>query len=98
MEQRLFVGLDVHKRNVSIGLAEDGRTGEVRFLRDIENTPVAVESLICHAWKHFDLRHIIRLLAGDVRCRSRQNSFVFEPVVKPAQRLGLAAPGQVELA
>ena len=46
MEQRLFVGLDVHKRNVSVGLAEDGRTGEVRFLGDIENTPVAVESLM----------------------------------------------------
>ena len=30
MEQKLFVGLNVHKRNVSVGLAEDGRVGEVR--------------------------------------------------------------------
>ena len=46
MEQKLFVGLDVHKRNVSVGLAEDGRTGEVRFLGDFENTPVAIENLM----------------------------------------------------
>ena len=46
MEQRLFVGLDVHKRHVSVGVAEDGRSGEVRFLGDIENTPFAVESLM----------------------------------------------------
>lgn len=46
MEQRIFVGLDVHKRNISVGIAEDGRDGEVRYFGDIENTPVAVEGLL----------------------------------------------------
>lgn len=44
--KRVFVGLDVHKRNVSVGLAEDGRMGEVRFLGDIDNSPATLESLL----------------------------------------------------
>ena len=31
-EVTTFIGLDVHKAIVSVGIAEAGRTGEVRFL------------------------------------------------------------------
>ena len=46
MREKLFVGLDVHKRNISVGVAEEGRTGEVRFLGDIENSPIAINGLL----------------------------------------------------
>jgi transposase len=40
-----FIGLDVHKRSISVAVADDGRTGEVRFLGEIENTPDALSGL-----------------------------------------------------
>lgn len=42
MSGKLFVGLDVHKRSISVAAAEDGRKGEVRFIGDIANTPEAL--------------------------------------------------------
>jgi hypothetical protein len=38
MQTRSFVGLDVHKATISISVAEDGRSGPVRFLGVIPNT------------------------------------------------------------
>ena len=39
---RSFVGMDVHKETISISVAEDGRSGSVRFIGVIPNTPEAV--------------------------------------------------------
>jgi hypothetical protein len=38
MQTRSFVGLDVHKATIAVGVAEDGRNGEVRFLGKMPNT------------------------------------------------------------
>ena len=42
----LFVGLDVHKASIAIGVAEEGREGEVRSHGAIENSPLHVERLL----------------------------------------------------
>lgn len=41
-----FIGLDVHKATVSVGVAEAGRAGEVRFLGEIPNRPAAVARFV----------------------------------------------------
>lgn len=46
MIETLFIGLDVHKRSVSVATAEGFRGGEVSFLGDIENTPDAIARLM----------------------------------------------------
>jgi len=38
-QTRSFVGMDVHKATISISVAEDGRSGSVRFIGVIPNTP-----------------------------------------------------------
>ena len=43
---RSFVGMDVHKETISISVAEDGRSGTVRFIGVIPNTPEAAPSMI----------------------------------------------------
>ncbi len=45
MAETLFIGLDVHKSNISVAVAEDRRGGEIRFIGDIPNTPEAVSSI-----------------------------------------------------
>ena len=37
MNSTIFVGLDVHKKTVSVAVAESGRGGEVRHLGTFEN-------------------------------------------------------------
>jgi hypothetical protein len=42
----LYVGFDVSKAKHAVGIAESGRTGEVRYFGEIEATPAAVEKLV----------------------------------------------------
>jgi hypothetical protein len=41
-----FVAFDVAKTKHAVAVAEAGRTGEVRFLGDVENTPARIERTI----------------------------------------------------
>jgi transposase len=40
------VGLDVHKATIAVALAEETRTGDVRFFGEIPSTPVAMARLV----------------------------------------------------
>ena len=42
----VFVGLDVAKLKNAVAIAEAGRSGEVRYLGEIENTPEATRKLV----------------------------------------------------
>jgi transposase len=44
-EHTLFVGLDVHKKTISVALVDDAAGASVRFYGTIENTPDAVRNL-----------------------------------------------------
>ena len=41
-----FVGFDTSKLRHSVAIADNGRTGEVRFLGEIENTGAATAKLV----------------------------------------------------
>ncbi len=45
MQKTLHVGLDVHKANISITTAEEGRDGEVCFIGTIPNTSMDIAKL-----------------------------------------------------
>jgi len=38
----VFVAFDVAKKKHAVAIAEGGRTGEVRFLGDVENSPLPI--------------------------------------------------------
>src|ERR1700755_866244 len=42
----VFVAFDVAKKKHAVAIAEGGRTGEVRFLGDVENSPLPIERTI----------------------------------------------------
>ena len=52
---RSFVGMDVHKASISISVAEDGRSGPVRFIGAIPNTPEAVGKMAKQLARHGEL-------------------------------------------
>jgi hypothetical protein len=52
---RSFVGMDVHKATISISVAEDGRSGSVRFIGVIPNTPEAVQKMAKQLARHGEL-------------------------------------------
>src|SRR5271170_744872 len=52
---RSFVGMDVHKATISISIAEDGRSGPIRFLGVIPNTADEIAKLAKRLAKHGEL-------------------------------------------
>jgi hypothetical protein len=41
-----LIAFDVAKKNHAVAIAEGGRTGEVRFLSEVENSPLPIERTI----------------------------------------------------
>ena len=54
----VFVAFDVAKKKHAVAIAEGGRTGEVRFLGDVENSPAPIERTIKRLAGRYDRLHI----------------------------------------
>ena len=54
----VFVAFDVAKKKHAIAIAEGGRTGEVRFLGDVENSPLLIERTIKGLADRYDRLHV----------------------------------------
>ena len=52
-----FVAFDVAKLKHAVAVADSGRSGEVRFLGEIENRPAAIERTIKKLGKKYDRLH-----------------------------------------
>jgi transposase len=53
-----FVAFDVAKKKHAVAIAEGGRTGEVRFVGEVENSPAAIERTIKKLGKKYDRLHV----------------------------------------
>jgi transposase len=53
-----FVAFDVAKMKHAVAVAEGGRSGEVRFLGEIENRPAAIDRTIKKLAKRYDRLHV----------------------------------------
>ena len=53
-----FVAFDVAKMKHAVAVAEGGRTGEVRFLGEIENKPATIERTIKKLARRYDRLHV----------------------------------------
>ena len=53
-----FVAFDVAKKKHAVAVAEGGRTGEVRFLGDVENSPLPIERTIKRLTERYDRLHV----------------------------------------
>jgi hypothetical protein len=51
----VFVAFDVAKRKHAVAIAEGGRTGEVRFLGEIENSAATIERVIKRLAGRYDI-------------------------------------------
>jgi transposase len=54
----VLVAFDVAKKTHAVAIAEGGRTGEVRFLGDVENSPLPIERTINRLASRYDRLHI----------------------------------------
>jgi len=54
----VFVAFDVAKKKHAVAIAEGGRTGEVRFLGDVENSSLPIERTIKRLADRYDRLHI----------------------------------------
>lgn len=54
----VYVGVDVAKEKHAVAVAEGGRSGEVRYLGEIEATPAAVERLVRKLEKRYGRLHL----------------------------------------
>ncbi|WP_346016469.1 transposase [Mesorhizobium sp. XAP4] len=53
-----FVAFDVAKKKHAVAMAEGGRTGEVRFVGEVENSPAAIERTIKKLGQKYDRLHV----------------------------------------
>ena len=53
-----FVAFDVAKLKHAVAVADSGRTGEVRFLGEIENKAAAIERTLKKLGKRYDRLHV----------------------------------------
>ena len=56
-DSEVFVGLDVAKARYAVAVAEDGRSGEVRYLGEIDSDPVAVRRMVARLAKRHGQLH-----------------------------------------
>jgi transposase len=63
----VFVAFDIAKKKHAVAIAEGGRTGEVRFLSDVENSPLPIERTIKRSGGRYDRLHIC-FEAGPTGC------------------------------
>src|SRR5690349_18159748 len=54
----VFVAFDVAKKKHAVAIAEGGRTGEVRFMGDVENSPLSIEKTIRRLATRYDRLHV----------------------------------------
>jgi hypothetical protein len=54
----VLVAFDVAKRKHAVALAEAGRTGEVQFLGDVENSPLPIERTIKRLADRYERLHV----------------------------------------
>ena len=55
---KAYVAFDVAKMKYAVAVAEGGRSGEVRFLGEVENRPAAMERMIKKLGKRHDRLHV----------------------------------------
>ena len=63
----VFVAFDVAKKKHAVALAEGGRTGEVRFLGEVENRPGPIERTIKRLAERYGRLHVC-FEAGPTGC------------------------------
>lgn len=51
-EASIFIGLDVAKVKHAVAIAEEGRSGDVRFLGEINADPLSVGRMVTRLEKH----------------------------------------------
>ena len=54
----VFVAFDVAKKKHAVAIAEGGRAGEVRFLGDVENSPLPIERTIKRLADRYERLHV----------------------------------------
>jgi transposase len=54
----VFVAFDVAKKKHAVAIAEGGRTGEVRFMGDVENNPAPIERTIKRLAERYERLHV----------------------------------------
>jgi transposase len=54
----VFVAFDVAKKKHAVAIAEEGRSGEVRFLGDVKNSPLPIERTIKRLADRYDPLHV----------------------------------------
>jgi transposase len=59
----VFVAFNVAKKKHAVAVAEGGRTGEVRFVGEVENSPLPIERTIRRLADRYDRLHV-RFEAG----------------------------------